>query len=233
MPVPELSRPPRRPRSRAPRRGRPSWPRRVLAAALAALAVGLTAYLALDRGPGDGVPVLVAAREVPVGSVLSAGDVEVRHVPTGVLPDGALERPQEAVGLAAAAVLSAGEVLTPHDVRTGSLLAGGAEGEVAVWLPLPDAQVAAALSPGDLVDVRSPVDGSLVVSSVRVLATPSANPGTGSGLVRAAAGGAEPSGGRGAWLAVSPEQSGALAAARGADPAGTGLLVALHPAPGR
>lgn len=188
------------------------------------------AHLALDRGSGGEVPVLVATGQVAVGSVLSPADVEVRRVPTSVVPAGALTRPDDAVGLPATAVLSTGEVLTTHDVRTGSLLAGGAEGELAVWLPLPDDQVAAALSPGDRVDVRSPVDGGLVVSSVRVLAAPAAGAGAGSGLVRAATG-PGPSDGRGAWLAVSPEQSGALAAARGADPAGAGLMLALHPAP--
>lgn len=229
MPAPEPTRPPRRTRPRVPRRGR-SWPRRALAALLAAAAVGLTSYLALDRPTADGVPVLVATATVPVGAVVSADDVEVRRVPAAAVPEGALEGPAAAVGLPAAAVLSVGEVLTSHDVRTGSLLAGRAEGELAVWLPLPDPQVAAALSAGDVVDVRSPVDGRLVVASVRVLAAPAPGAGADAGLVRAAAGAAGPAGGHGAWLAVSPEQSGALAAARGADPAGTGLLVALHPA---
>ena len=63
--------------------------RRVLAAALAALAAGGTAYLALDRPVLDAVPVLVAVRELPVGHRLTEGDVRLQD-----LPDPAHHRPR-------------------------------------------------------------------------------------------------------------------------------------------
>ncbi|GGK81658.1 SAF domain-containing protein [Ornithinimicrobium pekingense] len=203
--------------------------RRLLAALLAAAAVGGTAYAALGRPPEGGVAVVVATREVPVGAVLSSGDVTVRRLPPDAVPVAALSEPAEVVGRPAAAVLSEGEALTRHDVRTGSLLAGQPEGSVAVWLPLADPAVAEALSAGDRVDVHSPVDGRRVVEDVLVVAVRSGASSSsgligGGGLAREAGG---------VWLALSSEHAAAVAAARGADPSGAALLLAVHAAPHR
>ncbi|AXH97257.1 SAF domain-containing protein [Ornithinimicrobium avium] len=228
MPAPDLLtvRPSARPRPAL--RERPAL-RRLLSALLAAVAVAGTGWVALGHRAADGVAVLVATGQVPVGDVLSGTDVEVRHLPPRAVPQGALARPDEAVGLPAAAVLARGEVLTAHDVRTGSLLIGRDAAEVAVWLPLLEPQVVAGLTAGDLVDVLSPVDGTVVLTSVPVLAVP-VRGGPVTGLAAVAGGGA---GGQaaagGVWLAVPTEGAGALAAARGADPAGAGLLVAVRP----
>lgn len=186
--------------------------------------------MGLGQQAGDGAAVLVATRQLAVGDLVTSGDVEVRHVSPDVVPVGALTLADDAVGLPAATVLSPGEVLTGHDVRTGSLLAGRPGDELAVWLPVPDSAVADALSGGDRVDVLSPVDGALVVGAVEVLAARHAGAVGGSGLLgsASAASTSGASGPSGVWLAVSPEQSAALAAARGADPAGAGLLLALH-----
>lgn len=190
--------------------------------------MGTTAWVALSRPTDGGVPVLVATREVPVGAVLSDGDVTVRDLPADAVATGALADPAQAVGRPVAALLAEGEPLTAHDVRTGSLLVGQPPGIVAVWLPLPDAAVAEALSAGDRVDVHSPVDGRRVAGPVLVVAVRSAGSGP-AGLM----GGARLSdGGGGAWLALSPEEATALAGARGADPAGGALLLAVHPVPG-
>ncbi len=195
---------------------------------LAATALGTTAWVSLARPTEGGVPVLVATRQVPVGAVLAAGDVAVRDLPAGAVPARALGDPAQAVGRPVAAVLAEGEPLTAHDVGTGSLLEGQPAGSVAVWLPVPDAAVAEALSAGDRVDVHSPVDGSRVVGPVLVVAVRAARPGS-SGLM---GGTGLSDGGGGAWLALSPEDATALAGARGADPAGGALLLALHAAPG-
>lgn len=224
-----------------PGRRRPG-PRRLLSALLAALVVAGTGYVALGHRADTGQPVLVATGHVPVGATLTAADLEIRQIPEPAVPEGALTSSEQAVGRPAAAVLSPGEVLTGHDVRTGSLLAGQDPGDVALWLPLPEPQVAAALAAGDLVDVLSPVDGSPVLSAVPVLAAPGAGGDRGAGGaatgLAAVAAGAGPAGGRasgsgGVWLAVPAQRAGALAAAQGADPAGTGLLVAVHPPTGR
>lgn len=201
--------------------------RRAVAALLAAVAAGGTAFAALGLPAESGVAVVVATREVPVGAVLAAGDVVVELVPPEVVPASVLADPAAAVGRPVAAVLAEGEVLTAHDVGTGSVLRGQPPGSVAVWLPVPDAAVAEALSGGDRVDVHSPVDGRRVVQDVLVLAARTG--GSGSAGLIGTTGLAEDGG---AWLALSPDQSTALAAARGADPAGGALLLALHPSPG-
>lgn len=217
----------RLPHAVLPRRARSAL-RRGLAAVLAAVAAGGTAYVALVRPVEDGAPVLVATREMPVGAVLSADDVTVEQRPTGTTPASALRDPAEAVGLPVSAVLVQGEVLTDHDVRTVSVLQGQPSGSVAVWLPVPEAAVAEALSAGDRVDVHSPVDGRAVVEDVLVVAVrPGGTGRDGAGLIGTT--GLSSDGG-GAWLALSRGEAEALAAARGADPAGGALLLALHPA---
>lgn len=174
---------------------------------------------------------VVATRSVPVGAVLSTGDVSVRQLPATAVPATALADPALAVGHPVAGVLSEGEVLTVHDVGTGSLLAGQPTGHLAVWLPLTEPAVVEALTAGDRVDVLSPVDGRQVVQDVTVLAVRRGVSGAASspGLMGGAGGAGRE--GLGAWLALAAEQSRALAAARGADPAGGALLLALHPAP--
>lgn len=195
---------------------------------LAAVAVGGSAYAALARPAEGGTLVLVATRDVPVGTVLTSGDVTVEPRQPGTTPAAALRDPAEAVGLPAAAVLTPGEVLTGHDVRTGSLLEGQPSGSVAVWLPVPEVAVAEALTAGDRVDVHSPVDGRAVVEDVLVVAVRSVGDGpAGTGGLIGPTGSSLDAGG--AWLALSGGQATALAAARGADPAGAALLLALHP----
>ena len=184
--------------------------RRWLAALLAAVTVGLLAHLALSRPAPDDVDALVAVRDVPVGAVLERADLELRHLPPRALPPDALRDPALAAGRTAAVPLAAGRVLVPDDLRISALLDGLAEGSVAAYLPLAEPEVPAALGPGDRVDVHSPVDGTVVVAGAVVL--------------RAAAG-ERP----GLWLGVDTPGAQALAAARGADPAGASMQVSLHP----
>lgn len=179
---------------------------------LAAVTAGGTAYLALNRPVDDAVPALVAVRALPVGHLLGDGDVQVRGLPGAAVPVDALTQQETAVGRTVVAPLAAGEVLTHLDVRTSALLTGLAEGTVAVFLPLAEPAVATSVQAADLVDVHSPVDGAVVVPKA---------------LVLRAGGGEQP----GLWLGVDRAGAQALAAARGADPAGAALQVALHPQP--
>lgn len=182
----------------------------MVAAGLAALTVGGTAYLALHRPPEDAVPTVVSVREVPVGEVLGTGDVQLRHLPRSAVPAGALDEPQQAVDRTVVAPLAPGEVLTGLDLHTSGLLTGLPEDNVAVLLPLAEPSVAEAVRAGDRVDVHSPVDGAVVV---------------GEALVLRSVAGDRP----GLWLAVERTGAQALAAARGMDPAGAALQVALTP----
>ena len=203
--------------------------RRALAAVLAALAVGGGTWAALARPAEGETAVVVATRQLPVGAVLAAADVTTRRLPADAVPVAALSDPGKVVGRPAAAVLTEGEVLTAADVGTTSLLGGQPADHVAVWLPLPEPAVAEAVSAGDRVDAPSPVDGRPVVEDVLVLAVRDGS--SRSGTVALVGGGPGPARTGGAWLALGPEQSTALAAARGADPAGGTLLVALRAAP--
>lgn len=204
-----------RPSRRVDRRRRWTDPRlrRWLSAALAALTAGILAQLATSRPLPDGVPAVVAVQEVGVGSELTDGLLTVREVPRSALPDGALTDLGQALGRPASSVLAAGEVLTRHDVRAADLMAGLGPGTVAVWVPVADPAVTAALAGGDRVDLRSPADGSILARGVLVLAVGSGEPASG-----------EPGG---AWVAVDDEQAGSLAAQR-ADPLGGAAHVAVR-----
>lgn len=184
--------------------------RRVLAALLAAVTVGLVVQLSLSRPAPEDVGALVAVRDVPVGTVLDQADLELRHLPARALPPDALTDPALATGRSAAVPLTGGRVLVPDDLRTSALLDGLAQGSVAAYLPLAEPEVSAALAAGDRVDVHSPLDGTVVVAGALVL--------------RSAAG-ERP----GLWLGVDTPGAQALAAARGADPAGASMQVSLHP----
>ena len=197
---------------------RPSWARRLarrgarrwLAALLAAGTVGGGLHLVLTRPAPDDVPVLVATRELPLGSTMSASDVEVVMLPPRAVPATGLSAAADATGQVLAAPVVEGEMLTQSDLRTSGLLSGMPSGTVAVFLPVQDAAVASAIGSGDVVDVRSPVDGSTVADAARVLQSLSTG------------------GATGLWLVVDPSTAGDLAAARGADPLGATLLVALR-----
>ncbi|NPC97379.1 SAF domain-containing protein [Nocardioides sp. zg-DK7169] len=145
--------------------------RRLLAALLAAVAVaaGLQAGAA---APPEREPVLVAARDLPSGAALVAGDlVEVGFAP-GTAPAGLAEEP---VGRVLASPLRAGEAVT--DVRlVGPALTQAHPGTVAVPVRLPDAGMVALLRVGDVVDLvaADPQGGepAVVAHSVPVLAVP-------------------------------------------------------------
>lgn|GEM_PF-6024856 len=185
--------------------------RRWLAAALAAVVVGGGLHLVLSQPRPEDVPVVVATRLLSVGTPLGPGDTELRHLPPDALPAGALTTAP--TGSAHLAVpLQQGEVLTRADLRTSGLLAG-VDDAVAVFVPLADAAVAEATGAGDEVDVHSPVDGAVVARQALVL---QARTGDQPGL----------------WLAVEEDTAAGLAAARGADPLGAAMLVAVRPTQG-
>lgn len=159
--------------------------RRLLAAVLAAVAV-VAGLQAATAAPPSRIPVVVAARDLPSGTVLGADDVRTVGFAPGSAPAGAVGHPD---GRTLAAPLRAGEPVT--DVRlVGPRLADGYPGLVAVPVRLPDAAVAALLTVGDRVDLLSadPQHGGAVVvaADVPVLALPTDDSGmtgvTGTGL---------------------------------------------------
>src|SRR5690349_7908335 len=114
--------------------------RRLIAAVLAAGAV-LAGVRAVAPPPPDTVAVLVAARDLPSGTLLADRDLVARDFPAELAPP-------EATGTATGRVLAApvrrGEVLT--DVRlVGPGLAEAVAGETVVPVRLPDAGMATML----------------------------------------------------------------------------------------
>jgi len=123
--------------------------RRWLAAAAAAGAV-VTGVAATADPPPDRVPVAVAGRDLPAGTVLRAGDLEQVGFAPGSLPAGVLA--EAAVGRTLAAPVREGEAVT--DVRlVGPALADPEPGLVAVPVRLPDAGMVDLLRVGDAIDL--------------------------------------------------------------------------------
>lgn len=148
-----------------------AYRRRLVAAALSALAVAL-ALQSLAPGPPPAVEVTVAARDLPAGARLVAGDLTTARLPREAVPDALAARP---VGRVLAAGLRRGEPVS--DVRlVGPALAQARPGEQALPVRLPDAGMASLVRPGDVVDLLATDPGSgqteVVATDVTVLAVP-------------------------------------------------------------
>jgi Flp pilus assembly protein CpaB len=150
--------------------------RRVLAALCIAAAVALTVRATAAPPPAT-TTVLTAARDLPAGSPVAAGDVEAVEFAPDSVPAGAVADP---VGQVLAAPLRRGEPVT--DVRlVGETLADAHPELTALPVRLPDADAAGLLEPGDRIDLvaTDPQGGGarVVAGDVLVLATPPSDPG--------------------------------------------------------
>lgn len=137
----------------------------VCAAAAAVVAVGL-----LRPAPPPTTDVLVTARAVPAGAVLTAADVVLRPVPRAARQPGALTRRWEAVGRRSGSPLAAGEALTATRLVPRSAADGLPAGTVALHVLLADPAAADLLVPGSAVVVYPAVGGSVLVRDATVLA---------------------------------------------------------------
>ena len=163
--------------------------RGLLAGGLAAGSVA-SALGVLAPAAEVGVPVLRAARDLPAGTALTAGDLRVDAVPQAMVPDGALTDADALTGRLLAAPVRRGEALTDVRVAGAGLLPAGQEGLLAVPVRLADAATASLLRAGDRVDVLAAssapgtaVDAVLVADDARVLAVPVAVPDGGDGAL--------------------------------------------------
>lgn len=147
--------------------------RRVLVALAVGLAV-LAGLRALSPPPPPTVDVVVAARDLPGGLVLTAGDLEVRQVPADLPPGGATADPSTLTGSTLAAPVRIGEAITDLRVLGEGLLAAH-PGTVAVPVRVPDAEVPRLLRVGDRVDLvaaSSRGSAAVVLEAAPVLALP-------------------------------------------------------------
>lgn len=145
--------------------------RRLLAALLTAVAVA-AGLDAVARPPPETVTVLVAARDLPSGTEVTADDVQSAEFLPGSTPSDLADDP---VGRVLAAPLTAGEPVT--DVRlVGAQLTEDLPGLTAVPVRLPDAGMVELLEVGDRIDLvaADPQAGGaqVVAADVLVLAIP-------------------------------------------------------------
>ncbi|CAM2781489.1 RcpC/CpaB family pilus assembly protein [Prescottella defluvii] len=149
---------------------RPGWARTDTARRTAAAVLVIAAGILLIRGNPDaaGEPVVVAARDLSPGLVLSEADLRTVDRSGDATPDGAVRVPDGAVGHTVASPVRAGEILT--DVRLlGPRLAAAAVGSAdarIVPVRLSDAGLAALIREGDRVDVLT-VDQSRPTADAR------------------------------------------------------------------
>ncbi len=114
--------------------------RRLVAVALATLAVGLAAQ-AIQRSQdiqaqlGQTDSVVVANRDLPVGHRIEATDVVLRQRPVGHLPPGSFRNQEDVIGAVVVAATVDGEAIAGHRVSTHRL--GLLAGEQALTVPFP------------------------------------------------------------------------------------------------
>jgi Flp pilus assembly protein CpaB len=147
--------------------------RRLLAAVLTAVSVAAGLH-SVAAPPPPRIDVLVAARDLPAGTVLGPGDLTAVPFAPGSVPD---DVARSAPGRMLAAPLRRGEPVT--DVRlVGPGLADGHPGVTAVPVRLPDAGMVDLLAAGDRIDlVAADPQGAgarVVAIGVPVLAVPGA-----------------------------------------------------------
>ncbi|QNG17825.1 flagellar biosynthesis protein FlgA [Rhodococcus triatomae] len=142
----------------------PARGRGVLARRAAAGACVVAAAVLLVRGDpsAEHLSVVVAARDLPSGTVLTATDLRTASLARSAVPDGAVTAVEDTAGRTVAGPIRAGEALT--DVRVlGPRLAAAAVGSDdarIVPLELADAAVADVLREGDVVDVLAVAQGA-------------------------------------------------------------------------
>ncbi|KAA5836933.1 SAF domain-containing protein [Saccharopolyspora hirsuta] len=144
--------------------------RRSAAVALLLLAAALAVQ---HHGPPQaGVPVLVAARDLPPGRALSEVDVTRRELPVELVPDGALRDSPAALGRVLSAAARRGEPLT--DARFNGPTAASGGGTVSAPIRLADPEVADFLAPGRRVDIVTAAarseGGSVLAENTPVIA---------------------------------------------------------------
>lgn len=191
----------------------------MVAVGLVAVAAWLALSAVLPRAADPGTSTVVMAHDLPLGSTLTSVDLRLERRPTEQRPAGAFQDAAAAVGQVLSGPVLAGEIVTPARFRGAGQLAGLPPGSVAVSLPLSDPTLLGSLRPADTVSVLAAGSGAPLAAAARVLATDVPR-----------SGGLASSGGTSGHLvlAVTAEESRALAAALGAAGNGAGFLVAVR-----
>ncbi|WP_067816482.1 SAF domain-containing protein [Nocardia inohanensis] len=157
---------------------RPRWAGAVvLRRALAAGLLVVAGVLAVRGDPSARrIEVVVAARELPPGHVVEAGDVVAVARQAEAVPERVVRAPEAVVGATLAGAVAAGEMLTELRVvgtRLAGVAAGAADARI-VPIRLADKAVAELLRAGDRVDVVAGEEGGSAARPARLLAADAA-----------------------------------------------------------
>lgn len=186
-------------------------PRSVLHALRRAAAVLLALValaLALRPAPGHEVrepgptalPLVVAASDLPAGTVLAEEHLTLARLPPDAVPAGTSSRPAALAGETLAAAVRAGEPITDVRLTTSVLTGVLPDGFVATPVRLADLAVASHVLAGDRVDVLATPEGAevaeVLAASALVLLAPHGDADAVGVL----------------WLATTPEVAARLAA---------------------
>jgi pilus assembly protein CpaB len=125
--------------------------RRLIGAALVTLALALVVSKLAPK-PAATTAIVVAARDLPAGEVLTAADLRIVDMPPATLPSGVATDVGAVVGSQLAGPLRRHEPLTDVRLNDG-LLRQPAPGLVSAPVRLADSQAALLLRPGQRIDV--------------------------------------------------------------------------------
>jgi Flp pilus assembly protein CpaB len=128
--------------------------RRLVAAASAAVAVVCVVHI-VSPHPPPAVPLVVAAHDLPAGTVLGPSDVHVVGVDPHLVPAGADTSAAAVEGHRLAGPMRAGEPLTDQRLMGRALVLGYPGDVVAAPVRIQDADAVSLLRVGDRVDVYS------------------------------------------------------------------------------
>lgn len=160
-----------------------AWQRRPLAV-LAAMAAVLCLAAALDPTSEPTVPVVVAARPIAGGRVLTDSDLRIAHYPRELAPGDSVADPAQLTGRMVITNAVSGSPLGEQSVVAPRVSATAA-GRVLLPLRLDDPAIAALLRVGDVVDILSvgppsaadngASEATPLASGARILALPAAD----------------------------------------------------------
>ncbi|MFZ0531297.1 MAG: SAF domain-containing protein [Propionicimonas sp.] len=180
------------------------WHRRFFAALLTGVAVMASLSVVVSRGEST-TPVVMAARTITGGAVLTDADLEVVRVPPAALAEGAFTEESALVGQTVVAEVPTRRVLTASDLLGGT--GQVPDGRVALPVRFQETGALRLLRVGATIDILGASGAEagygVVAAGVRVMTIPQAE-----------AGGLVGSGETGLVLVeVTPAQAGAISAA--------------------
>lgn len=134
------------------------WRARPLLVLAGLVLVGGVAVRHLGPAPPPTQVVVVAARDLPAGHVLTGADLTVVRMPPHAVPDGVSVSPDRLTGRAVVVAVTRGLPVVPSVLEGQRFGVPAPPGTVTVPILLADPAVARLLRPGDRLDLVAPAD---------------------------------------------------------------------------